>query len=145
MRPGWWLLYLLRRLFARREAIPVPALALVTVVLTAIAGCGSSQKSAPSSPSSPSSVSPPSSARPQVQLPFTGLNKPGDVAVNTAGDLYVADYGNSRVLRLAAGSSFPMALPFTGLNKPQGVAVDTAGNLYVTDEGNDRVLKLPAG
>ncbi len=70
---------------------------------------------------------------PQVTLPFTGLNKPGDVAVDTAGDLYVADYGNSRVLRLAAGSSFPMVLPFTGLNKPQGVAVDAAGDLFVTD------------
>jgi streptogramin lyase len=81
----------------------------------------------------------------QVALPFTGLNQPGDVAVDTAGNVYVANYGNHRVLRLAAGSSFPMMLPFTGLNKPQGMAVDAAGDLFVTDPGNKRVVKLAAG
>jgi serine/threonine protein kinase, bacterial len=78
-------------------------------------------------------------------LPFTGLNGPYGVAVDAAGNLYVADDGNNQVLKLPAGSGAPTVLPFTGLNYPNGVAVDTAGNLYVTDEGNDRVLKLPAG
>ena len=65
--------------------------------------------------------------------------------MDTAGNLYVADTNNKRVLKLAAGSATPTVLPFTGLNYPSGVAVDTAGNLYVTDSGNNRVLELAAG
>ncbi len=78
-------------------------------------------------------------------LPFTGLHSPDGVAVDAAGDLYVVDRGNSRVLELAASSATQSVLPFTGLNSPWGVAVDTAGNLYVADSGNGRVVKLPAG
>jgi serine/threonine-protein kinase len=65
--------------------------------------------------------------------------------VDSAGNLYVTDSGNNRVLKLAAGSATQSVLPFTGLNSPGGVAVDSAGNLYVADQLNRRVLKLPAG
>jgi serine/threonine-protein kinase len=65
------------------------------------------------------------------------------VAVDTAGNVYVADRGNNRVLKLAAGSTSATPLPFTDLNTPQGVAVDSTGTVYVTDNGNARVLKLP--
>jgi serine/threonine-protein kinase len=67
------------------------------------------------------------------------------VAVDTAGNLYITDCYNNRVLELAAGSSAPSVLPFTGLNAPEWVAVDAVGNLYVTDTGNNRVVKLAAG
>jgi serine/threonine protein kinase, bacterial len=85
-------------------------------------------------------------ARPRlVALPFTGLNGPSDVAVDTAGNVYVTDFDNDRVLKLPAGSNTEVELPFTGLDSPEGVAVDSAGNVYVADYGNDRVLELPAG
>jgi serine/threonine-protein kinase len=77
-------------------------------------------------------------------LPFTGLSNPGGVAVDTAGDVYVADSGNNRVVKLAAGASTQSVLPFAGLNIPNGVAVDSAGAVYVTDN-NNRVVKLAAG
>jgi DNA-binding beta-propeller fold protein YncE len=64
------------------------------------------------------------------------------VAVDAAGNLYVTDHDNNRVLKLPAGSSAQTVLPFTGLKSPSGVAVDSAGNLYVTDSGNRRVLAL---
>jgi hypothetical protein len=90
-----------------------------------------------------------------TELPFTDLRNPLDVAVDTAGAVYVADAavrgwrrvpeGNNRVLKLAAGSSTQTVLPFTGLDLSFHVAVDDAGNLYVTDEGDTRVVKLPAG
>ena len=89
----------------------------------------------------------------QVTLPFTGLSfgaqAPTGVAVDAAGDLYVTDVENHRVLKLAAGSTSQQVLPFTGLRYPIGVAVDAAGDLYVTDRvpdgSNDRVLELAAG
>jgi sugar lactone lactonase YvrE/uncharacterized RDD family membrane protein YckC len=80
-----------------------------------------------------------------VRLPFTGLNSPSGVAVDHVGDLYVADAGNNRVVRLAAGSSAQTVLPFVGLNRPSGVAVDSVGNVYVSDAGNNRLVNLAAG
>ena len=59
--------------------------------------------------------------------------------------MYVADRGNNRVVKLAAGSNTQTVLPFTGLKNPDGVAVDAAGNVYVTDTDNNRVVKLAAG
>jgi DNA-binding beta-propeller fold protein YncE len=79
-----------------------------------------------------------------VALPFTGLNYPVSVAVDSAGNVYVSDSPNNRVVKLAAGSSTQTVLPFTGLVQPTAVAVDTAGNLYVIDS-HSRVLKLAAG
>ena len=93
----------------------------------------------------------------QVVLPFTGVREPYAVAVDTAGNVYIADANNTagnvhpadannnRVLKPPVGSNTPVELPFTGLNHPEGVAVDTAGNVYVADYGNYRVLKLSGG
>ncbi|MEV6335641.1 serine/threonine-protein kinase PknD [Nocardia vinacea] len=81
----------------------------------------------------------------QTPLPFTDVSLLTDVAVDTAGNVYVTDMGNDQVVKLAAGASTSTPLPFTGLNNPQGVAADTAGNVYVTDTSNDRVVKLAAG
>jgi serine/threonine protein kinase, bacterial len=70
------------------------------------------------------------------------------VAVDAAGDVYVADEFNNRVLKIAAGSGTPTVLPFTGLSLPCRVAVDNTGNVYELDKvasqdiGAARVLKL---
>ncbi len=80
-----------------------------------------------------------------VVLSFTGLNEAYGVAVDGAGNVYVTDKGNSRVLKLPAGATSQTELPFTGLRSPDAVAVDGAGNVYVADSGNNRVLKLPMG
>jgi serine/threonine protein kinase, bacterial len=66
------------------------------------------------------------------------------VAVDTAGNVYVAEW-TGQVVKLAAGSSTQTVLPFSGLNTLTAVAVDSAGNVYVTDKQNKRVVKLPAG
>ncbi|WP_327098079.1 serine/threonine-protein kinase PknD [Nocardia vinacea] len=81
----------------------------------------------------------------QTPLPFTDVTLPTGVAVDDAGNVYVTDMGNDRVMKLAAGASTPTPLPFTGLKNPQDVTVDTAGNVYVSDTSNDRVMKLAAG
>jgi len=84
----------------------------------------------------------------QTVLPFTGIDfrlSPGDVAVDTAGNVYVSSEGMyGRVVELAAGSNTTTVWPFTGLYQPQGLAVDGAGSVYVADF-NNRVVKLAAG
>jgi serine/threonine protein kinase, bacterial len=76
--------------------------------------------------------------------PAIVFETPIGVSVDTAGNLYITDTDNHRVLKLPAGSATQSVLPFTGLKDPVGVAVDTAGSVYVTDNGHNRVLKLPA-
>jgi sugar lactone lactonase YvrE len=100
------------------------------------------------------STAPPNGPRPTV-LPFEGLGRPGGLAVNAAGDVYITDVDGDRVLKLAVGSNEPTVLPFTGLHSPGRIAVDAAGNVYVSDfvtESTDfahvpdqRVVKLAAG
>jgi len=62
--------------------------------------------------------------------------------VDNAGNVYVADKRNHRVVKLASGSSTLTVLPFTDID-PDGVAVDTAGAVYVADQDFNRVVKLP--
>jgi hypothetical protein len=76
------------------------------------------------------------------------------VAVDSSGDLYIADYGNHRVRKVAAGIGLISTVAgnasytFGGdgfsassasLSYPACVAVDSSGNLYIADEGNSRI------
>jgi streptogramin lyase len=85
-------------------------------------------------------------------LPFTDLLFAAEMAVDAAGNVYVAD-GN-RVLKLAAGADTPTVLPLKlnpAMSGPgphsmvTSVAVDSAGSVYVVDAEQKQVLKLPAG
>jgi serine/threonine-protein kinase len=131
-----------------------PLIAAIIVVIVATAGM-ISYLLQPTSPASQNPTAQPlpgsgptgQSAAPsgQTVLPFTGLNSPDAVAVDSVGNVYVADAGNNRVLEVSAGSNSPTELPFTGLGNPSGVTVDTTRAVYVTNVANNRVLKLGAG
>jgi len=87
-----------------------------------------------------------------------GLNNPYGVAVDMAGNVYIADTDNSRVRKVSTlGTITTVAgngtYGFSGdrgpainasLSSPYGVAVDSAGNLYIADSANDRIRKVAA-
>jgi len=85
------------------------------------------------------------------------LYEPTGVAVDFAGNLYIADDGNERVRKVANGVITTVAgngtRGYSGDNGPatsaelwpSAVAVDAAGNLYIADGGNERVRKVANG
>ena len=94
------------------------------------------------------------------------LNNPGYVALDGAGNLYIADTGNNaiRVITAATGVITTIAgngTPVRGsgsnavgdgcaghaqatLNMPEGVTLDVSGNLYIADTNNHRIREVSA-
>ena len=72
----------------------------------------------------------------------SGFMKPQGIAVDGAGNVYIADAGANAVLLYPAGSSTGTSIG-TGLTGPTSVALDNAGNLYIADSGNGRVVEVP--
>ena len=73
----------------------------------------------------------------------SGFNDPDGLAVDAAGDLYVADAGNGTVREVTAAGT---VIIFSGFNVPAGMTFDSAGNLFVADSGDDEVREItPAG
>lgn len=75
------------------------------------------------------------------------LSRPNDVAVDGAGNVYIGDTSNNRVVRVSvAGIMSVVSTGSLALSNPYGVAVDGAGNIYIVDNGNKRVLEsMPGG
>jgi uncharacterized protein (TIGR03437 family) len=87
------------------------------------------------------------------------LNSPGGVAVDAAGNLYIADQQNELIRKVANGMITTIAgngtTGFGGdggtatsaaLNYPSSVAVDSVGNVYIADTHNNRIrLLTPVG
>ncbi len=81
----------------------------------------------------------------QTTLPASGLSGPWQAAKDAAGNIYIADSNNTRVVELPAGGGPQITVPLTGLSDPDAVAVDQNGNLFVGDFGNGSLFELPAG
>jgi sugar lactone lactonase YvrE len=85
--------------------------------------------------------------------PSAELYHPAGAAVDAVGNLYIADWGNSRIREVSTSGTITTVVGtgtqgFAGdgaaatgadLNVPEGIALDEAGNLYIADTGNLRV------
>ena len=82
------------------------------------------------------------------------FNAPEGIAVDTSGNIYVADTGNELIRKITAegmvttlagsgewGSANGMGFA-ASFNNPEGVAVDPSGNVYVADSYNHLIRKI---
>jgi sugar lactone lactonase YvrE len=72
---------------------------------------------------------------------------PAGVAINSSGNIYVADPGNNRVQKFSSTGTFISSLGSSGsgdgqFSNPVGLAIDSSDNLYVADSGNNRIQKF---
>ncbi len=91
--------------------------------------------------------------------PATGaeLAKPTGVAVDSAGDLFIADWGNNVIREVVKATGDIITVAGNGtagyagnngpataaeLNLPNGVAVDSAGDLFIADSGNSVIREV---
>jgi sugar lactone lactonase YvrE len=86
-----------------------------------------------------------------AELGFTG-----GVALDSAGNIYIADGGNNRIRKVSTSGIITTVAGkgtkgFSGdggpatsaeLGSPSGVAVDSTGNIYIDDENNDRIRRI---
>lgn len=85
------------------------------------------------------------------------LNFPTAVAVDQAGNLYIADTMNHRIRRVEAGTGLITSVAgvgqpryggdggpavAAGLNEPAALAVSESGTLYIADQSNNRVRAI---
>jgi sugar lactone lactonase YvrE len=93
------------------------------------------------------------------------LNNPQSVALDSSGNLYIADTANFVIREVSGGNISTVAGSYVAgggcqtttscnnagpatsaqLNNPQGVAVDSSGNIYIADTGNNIIRKVAGG
>jgi sugar lactone lactonase YvrE len=122
----------------KNKSDPTPVISAVTATVTTLAGSGA-----------------------HGSANGTGISAsffaPNGVAVDAAGNVYVADAINNMVRKISpggvvttlAGSGARGSVNGTGISAsfsgPSGVAVDAAGNVYVADAYNNRIRKISSG
>lgn len=86
------------------------------------------------------------------------LNQPAGVTVDSSGNVYIADFTNSRIRKINSSGIISTiagagvqgyagdggAATLAQLNQPYGVAVDVTGNIFIADYFNQRIRKINA-
>jgi hypothetical protein len=127
----------------RMVAAPIPP--AVAGIISTIAGTGVAGSTGDNGPATAST-----------------LSAPSGLALDGAGNLYIADTGNNRVRKIAAATGIITTVAGNGapgtptnvgdggaatsaeLNQPWGATVDSSGNLFIADTSDQRIRRVDA-
>jgi DNA-binding beta-propeller fold protein YncE len=72
------------------------------------------------------------------------FREPSGVAVDSSGNIYVADTANNRMQKLTPDGTFvdEWKGPEPGFYGPRDISIGADNNIYVVDEGHARIVKL---
>ncbi len=70
------------------------------------------------------------------------LNSPRDITVDKNDNIYIADFGNARVIKYSLRDDIVTVIGEGILNRPTGVHVGFDGHLYVADFGDERAYQF---
>lgn len=70
------------------------------------------------------------------------LNSPQGIAIDSGGNLYIADSGNNAVRKITPGGTISTIA--SQLNNPLSVALDSQGSVYIADSGNNQIVEVNA-
>lgn len=72
------------------------------------------------------------------------IGAPEGIAVDGAGNVFIADTGANAILRVSRKSGMLSRVALaTNLSSPGALAIDRLGNLFAADRGNNRVIEFP--
>jgi sugar lactone lactonase YvrE len=75
------------------------------------------------------------------------LSGPTGLTADVAGNLYIADTGNNRIVYLPfeeGWNTSAASVLGSGLTAPLATAIDAVGNLFIASSGSGQIFKLPA-
>jgi len=72
------------------------------------------------------------------------LDFPQALAMDAAGDLFIADAANNRIRRVDATTGIITTVATGELNDPNELVFDAAGNLFIADSSNNRIRRVDA-
>lgn len=71
------------------------------------------------------------------------LSQPSDLFVDSKDNIYIADTGNNRIVKLDSDCNYLTSFDCDGtLNQPSGIFVSDNGDMYVADTLNERIVHL---
>lgn len=72
-----------------------------------------------------------------------GLESPEGLAVDSSGNLYIADSTNNLIFVVWSGGVVTTVTPPSSIASAQGVAVDASGNMFVADASKGNIALVP--
>jgi len=136
------------RTFSIRRAFNITLLLLITALL--LNSCFKGEIKSPNTPVS--TLARADSIAKADTLPT--FYAPTGIALDAAGNIYIADYGNDLIRKITAAGmvstyagsgmlgSLNGSIAIASFNEPTGIALDISGNLYVADAGNNCIRKI---